>query len=335
MNQETQNEEAEVPKKQKRRFLKWLGRFVILVIIFILVGAVYEPIAEKRDAKAHPPTGQMVDVGGYKLHIRCTGVGGPTVVIESGWGDFSSSWAWVQPEVAKTTRVCTYDRAGTGWSELSPEPRTARVFARELHTLLGKAGEAGPYVLVGHSLGGYTMRVYAHDYESEVAGLVLVDAQALPTKNIENPTPAPKPNKSLFPAWLARVGMARLLAGPLGAIRNLPAKDKSDYRAIAVTPRYVQTFFDEGRGMSEGGAEARSVTTLGALPLIVLSRGKDQDAAWATSQAEYLKLSTNGQQVFADKSGHEIMIEQPEAAISSIIKMVEQVRSANQKNIVQ
>ena len=93
----------------------------------------------------------MVDVGGYRLHINCTGEGSPTVVIESGWGDSSASWGWVQPEVAKTTRICTYDRAGMGWSEASPQPRTAWEYAKELHTLLVKANEPGPYVLVGHS----------------------------------------------------------------------------------------------------------------------------------------------------------------------------------------
>ena len=126
----------------------------------------------------------MVDVGGYRLHINCTGEGSPTVVIESGWGDMSATWGWVQPEVAKTTRVCTYDRAGMGWSESSPQPRTAREYAKELHTLLKKANEPGPYVLVGHSMGGFTVIVYAHDYPAEVSGLVLVDAQDLPTSNV-------------------------------------------------------------------------------------------------------------------------------------------------------
>jgi pimeloyl-ACP methyl ester carboxylesterase len=126
--------------------------------------------AEQADARAYPPPGKMVDVGGYRLHIHCTGSGSPTVVIESGWGDMSASWGWVQPEVAKTSRVCAYDRAGVGWSEPSPHPRTAREFAKELHTLLANATEPGPYVLVGHSLGGYTVRVYAHDYPAEVAG---------------------------------------------------------------------------------------------------------------------------------------------------------------------
>jgi pimeloyl-ACP methyl ester carboxylesterase len=234
----------------------------------------------------------------------------------------------VQPEVARSTRICTYDRAGMGWSEPSPEPRTAREFAKELHTLLANANEPGPYLLVGHSLGGYTMRVYAHDYPAEVSGLVLIDAQKLPAAGAAAPKPAPKPGNASLPALLARVGVVRLLAGPLGSIQDLPPKDQQAYKAFAVTPRSVQTFVDEGKGMPEGGAQARAVTTLGALPLIVLSRGQDQSADWTASQASFLQLSTASQQLFADQSGHSIQTEQPEAAVAAILKMVEQLRQS-------
>jgi pimeloyl-ACP methyl ester carboxylesterase len=296
------------------------------LLILLLVGAIYEPLAEAADAKAHPPPGKMVEVGGYRLHINCTGSGRPTVVVEAGWGDSSAAWGWVQPEVARTTRICTYDRAGMGWSEASPQPRTAREFAKELHTLLANANETGPYVLVGHSMGGFTMLVYAHDYPAEVSGLVLVDAQALPSSDAATPKPAPKPGGYPLPSLLARAGLVRLLAGPLGSIKDLPEEDQQAYKASTVTPRSVQTFVDEFRGMAEGGAQARAVTTLGALPLIVLSRGKDQDADWAASQAGFLQLSTVSQQIFADQSGHSIHIEQPEAAVAAIVKMVEQLR---------
>jgi pimeloyl-ACP methyl ester carboxylesterase len=307
-----------------RKLLLWLGGITGALLVFIIAGAILEPIQEAADARAYPPPGQLVDIGGYRLHIHCTGSGSPTVVIETGWGDSSASWGWVQPEVAKTTRICTYDRAGMGWSEASRQPRTAREFAQELHTLLAKANESGPYVLVGHSLGGYTVRVYAHDYPAEVSGLVLIDAQDLPTSDVA--TPAPKPGGTSLPSLLARIGVMRLLAGPLGSIEDLPPGDKEAYTAYAVAPRSVQTFLDEGRGMSEGGAQARAVTTLGALPLIVLSRGKDLDAKHTAAQAELLQLSTDSQQLVADHSGHPIMIEQPEVAVAAIVKMVKQLR---------
>ncbi|HMD81553.1 MAG TPA: alpha/beta hydrolase, partial [Anaerolineales bacterium] len=184
---------------------------------------------------------------------------------------------------------------------------------------------------VGHSLGGYTLLVYAHDYPADVSGLVLIDAQDLPASDGAAPKPAPKPGRNSLPSLMARIGVVRLLAGPLDAIKNLPAKDKQAYTAYAVAPRSAQTFLDEGMGMSEGGAQARAVTTLGALPLIVLSRGKDQDAKHTAAQADLLQLSTNSQQFFADQSGHSIHIDQPEAAVAAIVKMVELVRQAIHK----
>jgi pimeloyl-ACP methyl ester carboxylesterase len=331
MNRQNQIGKVSPSKGKGRGCWTWLSRIMILIIGLSIVGYIYEPRVEAAEVKAYPPPGQMVDVGGYRLHIHCTGEGSPTVVIESGWGDMSASWGWVQPEVAKTTRICTYDRAGMGWSEASPEPRTAREYAKELHTLLTKANEHSPYVLVGHSMGGFTVIVYAHDYPSEVSGLVLVDTQDLPTSNGATYRPAPKPGGTPLPAFLARIGLVRLLAGPLGSVENLPNGDKQAYTAFAVAPRSVQTFVDEFKGMSEGGAQAKAVTSLGSLPLIVLSRGKDQEAKHTAAQAALLDLSTNSQQFFADQSGHPIMIEQPDAVVAAIVKMVEMVRQALQK----
>ena len=118
MNDQNQNEKVISSKSKGRGCLTWLGRIMLLIIGLSLAGYIYEPIAEARDAKAYPPPGQMVDVGGYRLHINCTGEGSPTVVIESGWGDWSTSWAGVQLETAKTTRVCAYDRPGTPVGEV-------------------------------------------------------------------------------------------------------------------------------------------------------------------------------------------------------------------------
>src|SRR5687768_1975212 len=118
----------------------------------------------------------MVTVGGHDLHVNCSGQGGPAVILESALGNASPHWVWVQREVAKTTRVCAYDRAGMGWSERGPEPRDAKQVTGELHTLLKDADTEGPYVLVGHSYGGLYARMYAAQYPNEVAGVVLVDS---------------------------------------------------------------------------------------------------------------------------------------------------------------
>ena len=120
MDDQTQTGKAHTSKRRGRGCLLWLGASLAALLVLALVGYIYEPIAEAADAKAYPPPGQMVDVGGYRLHINCTGEGSPTVVVESGWGDFSETWARVQPEVAKTTRICTYDRLGWGGASLVP-----------------------------------------------------------------------------------------------------------------------------------------------------------------------------------------------------------------------
>jgi pimeloyl-ACP methyl ester carboxylesterase len=326
MNNQQQSVQVSPPKRRGRGCLVWLGGIVAVLLGLMLLGALHESRAEAADVRAYPAPGHMVDVGGYRLHINCTGEGSPTVVIESGWGDMSASWGWVQPEVAKTTRICTYDRAGMGWSAASPLPRTAAHFAQELHTLLQNARIPGPYVLVGHSMGGFTVLVYAHDYPADVLGLVLVDSQDLPASDGAAPRPAPKPGENSMASLLARIGLVRLLGDSLGSVENLPEGVKQAYTAFAVAPRGVQAFTNEGKGMSEGGAQARAVTTLGALPLIVLSRGKDLDAKHTAAQTSLLQLSTDSQQLVAEQSGHPIMIEQPEAAVAAIVKMVELVR---------
>ena len=132
-------------RRAGRGLLVWTGRILAVLVGLALLGAGYESISEAADARAYPPPGQMVDVGGYRLHINCMGTGSPTVVIESGLGDWSASWSsWMQPQAAGTTRVCTHDRAGMGYSESGPLPRTAARFADELHTLLRRAEIPGP-----------------------------------------------------------------------------------------------------------------------------------------------------------------------------------------------
>ncbi len=168
---------GKMPASTRRRgCLSWSGRGMAILLGLALVGYISEPLAEAADAKAYPPPGQLVDIGGYRLHINCTGSGSPTVVIDAGLGDWSTMWGFVQPEVAKTTRVCTYDRAGVGWSDAGPLPRDAAQFAKELHSLLQNANIPGPYVVVGHSLGGLSVRVFVHEYASDVAGVVLIES---------------------------------------------------------------------------------------------------------------------------------------------------------------
>ena len=158
----------------------WPRRIILGLLAFGVIaavgGAIYERISEARDRRLSPLDGSLFYVGGHKMHIDCTGQGSPAVILESGLGDTYLSWRKVQPQIAQLTRVCSYDRAGIGYSDTGSRPRTSKVMAEELHALLLAAGIAPPYILVGHSLGGYNVRLYASLYRNEVAGMVLVDA---------------------------------------------------------------------------------------------------------------------------------------------------------------
>lgn len=298
----------------------------------LLVGYTVEPMAEAADEKAYPPPGELVDVGGYRLHINCTGSGSPAVVIDAGWGDWSTAWGLVQPEVAKTTRVCTYDRAGTGWSEAGPLPRDAAQFAKELHTLLQNAHIPGPYVLAGHSLGGLPVRVFAGTYPAEVAGVVLIDSmtpqQFTPAPAAEKAEPDSQSQPLSLPGMLARFGIVRLLARSLGLVPSQLPNEEAAYSRVVRTQN-VQAYLDEGQGMPAAGAEAGAVKSLGDLPLIVVTAKLNKLANWQERQTELLRLSSNSVQIFAD-SDHNIHLDAPDAAVAAIVQMVAQIRAAAQ-----
>jgi pimeloyl-ACP methyl ester carboxylesterase len=152
---------------------------VVFALLFLCTAAV--GAQDTTTSPPLPPPGRLIDLGGWRLHLNCTGearASQPTVILEAGAGDFSVDWSLVQPGVARFARVCSYDRAGSGWSDLGPRPRTMHQIVSELHALLEKAGKRPPYVLVGHSYGGWLVRLYQSTYPSEVAGMVLVESGA-------------------------------------------------------------------------------------------------------------------------------------------------------------
>ena len=328
MNSQNQNGKANPSKSKSRGCLTWLGRVVVLIIGLALVGAVYEPVAEAADAKTYPPPGELVDVGGHRLHINCTGTGSPPVVIEAGLGDWSTSWGLVQPEVAKTTRVCTYDRAGQGWSEVAAQPGDAAQFAAELHTLLQKANVPGPYVMVGQSLGGFIVRIFAHDYTSEVAGVVLVDS--MNPKQVTESLSNKLALLSSLEAALARVGVGRLLVKLPAFAQSMPPGGEA-YYPLLFRPQSYQTTAKEYKALPVSAAEAAAVKSFGDLPLIVLTAKLNDNPGWPEWQPELLQLSSTSQQLFAENSGHSIQFDEPKAAIEAIVKMVELVRQSTQK----
>src|SRR5437762_4837397 len=168
---------------KKRRFLRFVKRVllgvVLLLVCALLAGAAYQAVANWKDARRFLQEGRSIALGaefpGVMLNLNCVGQGTPTGILDSGLGVPAAGWDLVLPEVAKFARVCSYDRAGHGWSSAGPMPRTSEQIAKELHALLAASGERGPYVLVAHSFGGYNVRVYTSKYPADVAGLALVD----------------------------------------------------------------------------------------------------------------------------------------------------------------
>ncbi|MEA5568503.1 alpha/beta hydrolase [Anabaena sp. UHCC 0399] len=315
-----------------------LGSFVLLFIL-VLAGAVYQAIATRADIDKYPPPGKLVDVGGYKLHINCVGEGSPTVVMEYGLGGLSLVWSLVESEVAKFARVCTYDRAGYGWSESSSKPRTSQEMVEELHTLLTNAGIKSPYILVGHSLGGLNVRLFASQYPDEVVGIVLVDA--VPANVYARLAPVFQNNmaatRRMFRSLslITRLGLLRLLVQLLGKqatpefVRKLPSKIQPMIVAKFL-PKTFETAIAESLLMEISTQQVSQSKLSDDLPLIVLSHGinmfsniPDQQAkkaglTWEKLQAEIAQLSSQGSLQIAQTSGHNIHIDQPKLVVDAI-----------------
>lgn len=324
MSSQNQNGKVSPSKREGRGCLVWLGRITVSIIGLLLVGYLYELFAEAADAKTYPPPGQLVDVGGYRLHIHCTGTGSPTVVIDAGLGDWSTTWGVVQQEVAKTTQVCTYDRAGLGWSEVGLLPRNAEQHAKELHTLLQNAQIPGPYAMVGHSLGGLDVRIFVHDYSSEVVGVVLVDSMN-PKQITQSPATEPQPQPFSIQAMLARVGVARLLVKLPGIAPAMPPGQEA-YYPLYIRPQNFQTTDNEYQGVPASGAQAAAVNSFGDLPLIVLTAKLNDLPGWPEWQSDLLQLSSNSQHLIAENSGHNVQVDEPQVVVEAILQMVQQVR---------
>jgi pimeloyl-ACP methyl ester carboxylesterase len=337
-----------------------VGRaFLWIIVIFALLlaaGFFYQRQTTAADFEQFPVPGQRVDVGGYSLHINCTGEGSPTIVVDAGNGDFSVGWSGIQPEVAKFAHICTYDRAGYGWSDPSPKPRTAKVMAEELHTLLANAGIESPYVLVGHSLGGYNVRMFADLYPDEVAGMVLVDAGH--EDQLERFPPEYSRLNEQQASYLsvmdfmARFGILRALGNSSGGadfappqVLKLPAEFQSVYMAMMSHPSYFDATLAEMRALPEITDQVRATRNLGDLPLIVLTAESTLDPAalqaiglpadfdstkiqqiWLELQAELAALSTNSEHIIVKDSAHAIQLDQPSAVIEAIRKVVEMTR---------
>lgn len=311
---------------------------MLFFAIFLgVVGFLFENISETRDRRFNPMPGRSVDVGGYTMHINCTGQGSPVVVLDAGLGDTYISWRKVQPEIAKVTEVCSYDRAGLGFSDPSQHPRTSKVMAEELNTLLHNAGIAGPVVLVGHSMGGYDVRMFASLYRAEVAGMVLVDASHPDQQNR-----LPPALNDLDASWLREEEFLEF-ATPFGLPRFLGFCGHDPVlRAAECNFHSAREGVAEHKAIRESAAQTAATGSLGELPLVVLSHDpgtpqpdlpedlvKPTNDAWQQMQSELAQLSTRGTQVIAKNSGHYIQLDQPTAVTEAVCSVIGQVRSGS------
>lgn len=190
-----------------------------VVIFLVLAGATYQGVATALERRQFRHPGQLVDIGGHQLHIYCTGEGSPTVVLEAPATGMSAAWGWVQPEVAKATRVCSYDRAGLGWSEAGDRPYDPASLAEQLQSLLQRAGERAPYVVVGHGLGAAFAMLDAARFGGDAAAVILVDPPAADT---DGSLVRPMARLVTASPWLARAGILRATRMISGSASGLP-----------------------------------------------------------------------------------------------------------------
>jgi pimeloyl-ACP methyl ester carboxylesterase len=316
--------------------VRWIGRAllwsVVALLVLAVIGAIYQAIATERTERAYPPPGEMVDVGGYSLHIDCAGQGEPTVVLDAGSGEMSADWVLVRREVSGTTRVCAYDRAGTGWSETGPVPRDAKRISGELHALLEGAGIESPYVLVGHSFGGLYAQTYAARYAEEVAGVCLVESSS-PEQFGHRPAARdshePPTRQFAVASLLARIGVVRLLYELVPAPPELPPQQRAHIDALGPSTRQVSTTALELRAGPQTAAQARGLRSLGDKPLAVVSAGT-QEPEWLELQDDLVTLSSNSEHRVVEGATHtSVMYERSDAQGTSaaIVDVVAAVRN--------
>ena len=208
----------------------------VVLLLLVLIGATYQGVATAVERRRFPHPGRMIDVGGHQLHLYCTGQGAPTVVLEAPATTMSAAWAWVQGDLAKTTRVCSYDRAGLGWSEAGDAPFAPQEVAPELNALLLKAGERGPFVIAGAELGAALATLYAARYPDEAAALVLVNP---PGASGEQEASKPSARFVAVSPWLARTGVLRATRTMSTRAGELPQPSAGALRAFLNRPDHL------------------------------------------------------------------------------------------------
>jgi pimeloyl-ACP methyl ester carboxylesterase len=321
-------------------FRYWFPRILlglaILFLIPILIGSAWQFLTQRAEGRQVLPLGQLTNVDGHFIHIYCTGLGSPTVILEGGVPEWSIHWQKVQPEISKFTRVCSYDRAGYGWSETGPGPRTAERIVGELHALLRNSGEPGPFVYVAHSFWGPAALLYQRTHPDEIAVMVLIEAWSP-----ELFTPAPDVITQSLPLaktlkTVAPLGQLRLFGElgilPLGRMLKadlLPGDLRSAYKASYYDDRMWNAIYEEYSAMEESGRQTKDISSLGDLPLVVIKAGirppgdYPPDDIWDATQSHLAGLSSQGELIVDEKSGHLVQLENPALVVDAVRKVLE------------
>jgi pimeloyl-ACP methyl ester carboxylesterase len=302
---------------------------VLALLAVASLGGGVETVLEAYDASHYPMAGQLIDVDGHRMHLRCTGTGSPTVVLQPGAGDMASTMAWIAPAVARDTRVCVYDRPGRGWSDPVDTPQDGTRVADDLHTLLHSAHVPGPYVLAGHSFGGLYVLAYAAHYPADVAGMVLIDCTAPTSPAPRTDVPAGR-NDVLVRATslvsvVSRVGLGRLYS--LTSYGTLPSPAREEVRASISTPATLRSTIDEFAQGSTSMQEAAELRSLGDTPLFVLTAGSGSAESWFAKQDKLARLSTNSAHRIVDGATHEMLVADQTAAASTVTAIHDVVSS--------
>ena len=335
----------------------------VTMIMFLLLSMIAG--GQQKDKKpTYSPPGKLVDVGGYRLHLNCTGKSGPAVVLIAGAGDFSFDWGLVQPDVSRFTRACSYDRAGLAWSDPGPTPRTMRQEAYELHALLKAARIKAPFVLVGHSIGGLIARVYAERYPDEVAGMVLVD-------------PTHEDTTLMYQGKLVRVreGAKGVAVPPVQTMHSSPPKPPTaedieqfefnqkmfgapktepPFDKLPVSTQAMRLWFRSQPPRTAAGpdfwaeelqamyvARAKTPYQLGDKPLVVLlakpnggnpppgvsaDEWKRINEEKRQQKVDLANLSRNSKLMVAERGGHHIQFDEPHVVTDAVRLVVDAVR---------
>jgi pimeloyl-ACP methyl ester carboxylesterase len=296
-----------------RRWLKRLSlAFMLLVVCAAIAGASYQAITTRQDLAAHPPPGRLVDIGGHRLHVLCTGSGAPAVILDSGLGGSFVDWGYVQPDVSRFTTVCSYDRAGMGYSDPGPFPRTAEQIASELTSLLTRAAIPAPVVLAGASLAGLHIRLLASTHPERVAGLVLVDASHETQR-------AEIPGLANFVPVLSTLGLFRLAGVSFGQPPGSLAPHVRE--AAAVTGMRTSSYraaASELLNITASQAQVKASRRTLDVPVIVLTAGRNSDPEWQRMQRDQVSLSERGCQIVAAGAHHVIPLSQPATVVNAI-----------------